>query len=184
MGYKVPKRQANRDYRLPGKYFVTICTYRRAHFFGRCKAGIMTRSPIGDIANSLWFEMPDHLADVQLGAFVIMPNHVHGIVEIMPNGRFVHLPKPKPIDDGTIKFVSEISPMAGSLSQMIRSFKSAVTREARLKGHDFAWQKSFHDHVIKPGEEDRITNYILNNPKTWEEDGFYTTDVGGYTKND
>ena len=76
------------DYRNPGEYFITICTQNRQHFFGECKNGKMKLSTAGAIAQGFWFEIPKHYDHVQLGEFVVMPNHVHGILILseMKNG--------------------------------------------------------------------------------------------------
>lgn len=179
MGYRVSKRLTTRDYRQPGQYFVTICTYQRAHFFGRIREGEMALSPAGQVAWDYWHEIPQHHAMVRLGTFVVMPNHIHGLLEILDSNTARWGPKMRPMaEPDTVQFLSQISPKVGDLSLIIRGYKGAVTRTVREKGYDFAWQKSFHDHVLREGEAERIRNYIVNNPKNWEEDGFYTPDVG------
>lgn len=183
MGYRVSKRLATRDYRKPGRYFVTICTHQRAHYFGKIRSGNMMTSPIGEIASQHWYEIPLHAAQVVLHEFVIMPNHLHGILEIIPSETAHYLPKtPLNALPGTPEYHSHISPKSGDLSSIIRTYKGAVTRTVHRLGHEFQWQKSYHDHVIRAGEEERIRQYILNNPKNWKEDGFYSSDVGGWEK--
>ena len=71
--------------------------------------------------------------------------------------------------------MSKISPKAGSISTIIRSYKSVVTKHARRLGFQFRWQARFYDHIIKNDNSyDRITDYIINNPSKWEEDKFYS----------
>src|SRR5690554_7950352 len=68
------------DYGNAGAYFITICTKDRAHFFGEIQEAKMIWSPVGAIADVLWHEIPNHTNNVELGAFVVMPNHIHGIL--------------------------------------------------------------------------------------------------------
>ena len=130
----------------------------------------------GKIALKCWQEIPAHHANTQLDEFVVMPNHVHGIVVIE---KYL-------VGEGTVPVVetlratslqkdekfSKLSPSVGSLSTIIRSYKSAVTRLARLTGFsDFAWQSRFYDHIIR--DDRTLTNiqrYIVENPIKWELD--------------
>lgn len=153
------------DYSNAGYYFVTICTRNREHHFGQIRDGEMHLSAVGEIVACYWREIPKHHANVELDEFMIMPNHVHGIVVICEKKvdtlRATHLPG-----------MSEISPKTGSLSVVIRSYKSAVSRWAGLNGYpDFAWQERFYDHVVRNKESlNRIRHYILGNPAKWMAD--------------
>lgn len=75
-------RLRNWDYGSNAIYFVTICTQNREHYFGEIADGQMNLSETGKMANRFWFEIPNHFPFVQLGEFVVMPNHVHGIIII------------------------------------------------------------------------------------------------------
>ncbi|MDO4777034.1 MAG: hypothetical protein Q4A06_06205 [Cardiobacteriaceae bacterium] len=157
------------DYRNAGAYFVTICTQHRRPYFGRVANGAMHLSPLGEMAYAHWQDIDTHHAGVTLGEFVVMPNHVHGIL---------HLP------EGAMSFaktsaskMSAISPKAGSLSAIVRSYKSAVSREAGCAGLAFAWQPRFYEHVVRSEESYRqISEYILGNPLTWAEDELFCGD--------
>ncbi|MFN8431072.1 MAG: transposase [Spirosomataceae bacterium] len=346
--YRIPSaRLRGYDYASEGAYFITICTHNREHFFGEIADGKMHLNEIGKLAEKYWAEIPDHFPDVELGNFVIMPNHTHGILIIkksagndissgdewhdgnpngqsngdsdgqsdgqsdensavqtlqcnvssriipygdipsgenpnphdIPSGDNPHLANiqsgdirndnisdgrifpygdnygdnsnpqyissrdiPNPgdirndnISDGRIfpygdnygenpnphdipsgdhpnpgdirndnipdgrifpagenpnpgdirnennpdgKFIknekmAEISPKSGSISTIIRSYKSAVTKYARAIHADFEWQTRFHDHIIRDaGSFERIQTYIENNPLNWKEDKF------------
>ncbi len=150
------------DYTSPGWYFVTICTRDRQPFFGRIANGVMHLSPIGKIADQCWREIPNHTAGyVSLDAYVVMPDHVHGIIVI--HNRVV---------EASQRNASTISPRAGSLGAIIRSYKAAVTRWCRRNGFTtFSWQHNYYDHIIRR-EHDllRIRQYILDNPRRWEMD--------------
>ncbi len=81
--YRIPSaRLAGWDYSRPGSYFITICTKNREHFFGEIKNHEMYLNEIGIIADKCWAKIPDHFENTLLGEFVIMPNHVHGIINI------------------------------------------------------------------------------------------------------
>ena len=150
------------DYTSPGWYFVTICTRNRQPFFGHITNGVMHLSPIGKIADQYWREIPNHTAGhVSLDAHVVMPDHVHGIIVI--HNRVI---------EASQRDVSTISPRAGSLGAIIRSYKAAVTRWCRRNGYTaFAWQPRYYDHIIRKKDDlIRIRQYILDNPQRWEMD--------------
>ena len=155
------------DYRNSGYYFVTICTKDRHPYFGQIVKGEMCLSSIGEIATQCWREIPKHHENVDLDEFMIMPNHTHGIVILCNPIGTLHTPSPQ---DKSI--MSNISPKAGSLSTIIRSYKSAVTRLCGLQGvKQFAWQTRFYDHIIRDEKSLRnIRRYIMNNPAKWELD--------------
>ena len=99
-----------------------------------------------------------------------MPNHVHCILVLNNNNN--------KDDAGSIKrknnLMSIISPKANSVSTIIRSYKSAVTKHAHRLGFEFEWQPLFHDHIIrKQADYNNIFDYINNNPKNWKKDKFY-----------
>lgn len=159
-------RLKNWDYASPGYYFITICTQDHKPFFGQVKDDQMLLSPLGGMAETYWSEIPAHFANATLDEFIIMPNHVHGIViiqeESVETQHAVSLQKPS-----TPRKFSSMQP--GSLSAIIRSYKSAVTRWARTNGYaEFAWQRRFYDHIIRNDKSLRSTReYIRDNPLKW-----------------
>ncbi len=187
-------RKPGWDYRNDGAYFITICTKNRRRFFGRVVAGEMQLSPIGWIAHQYWNEIPRHTQNCALGEFVVMPDHIHGILILKNNegrcmqrpgiglqrpGIGMHRPENRnvpPIINNSIRikdhFKSEISPKAHSISVIVRSYKSAVTRQANMLGYRFGWQGKFHDSIIRNAISFfRVGRYIRNNPKKWSLDG-------------
>lgn len=85
--YRIPSTRLQKwDYGWNAIYFVTICTWHREHYFGEINNGAMCLSPIGTIANVLWHELKNHFNHIELDAFVVMPNHIHGIIAINNNG--------------------------------------------------------------------------------------------------
>ncbi|HAA18522.1 MAG TPA: transposase, partial [Cytophagales bacterium] len=133
----------------------------------------MELSDVGKVAHDYWLEIPQHSRFAEVGAFVIMSNHMHGLLRIVGNPPSRNMTLENTESD-SVHYHHAISPSKGSVSQIVRGYKSAVTRVVRSFYQDFAWQSSFHDHIVREGEFDRIEQYILNNAKNWEEDGFYS----------
>ncbi len=161
------------DYCRPGKYFITICTYQRECLFGEIIDGKTQLNEYGKIAANCWQAIPEHFPKIQLDLFVIMPNHIHGILMITDNNqdtkinrRDMALPCPYRGEFG--------KPIAGSLPTIIGSFKSAVTKQINLFRNTLGnkiWQKNYYEHIIR--NEDslaKIRQYIKNNPLSWEID--------------
>jgi putative transposase len=168
--YRIPSaRWAAWDYGANAAYFVTICTAERTHDFGTITNGKMDLSLLGQSAWDCWREIPIHFPCVELDEFVVMPNHVHGIVVInKPNSvetqYFASLQIPK----------NKFGPQSQNLASIIRGYKIGVTLFARQHNLPFTWQARYHDHVIRNSEEhNRIQHYVFTNPQTWEKDSLY-----------
>ena len=177
------------DYRNPGAYFITICTHNRVHHFGKCENGQMKLSTLGLIVQGCWFEIPRLNHHARLGEFIVMPNHVHGILildkmdDVDDNGGGVVVETLKfNVSTTTVgtnnksELYRNISPKSGSVSRIIQQFKRAATYHIKLgfPNTDFKWQSRFHDHIIRNDKSFvRISNYIVNNPLKWVEDKFY-----------
>jgi REP element-mobilizing transposase RayT len=174
------------DYSSEGLYFVTICTFDREHFFGEIKNGKMVLSEIGEIVASEWVKTPDIRPDMnlELGEFVVMPNHFHAVIYIGSNkyndGSVDNCNCRVPMHcDPTITVINpsknKFGPQSKNLASIIRGFKSAVTTWCRKNNYpNFKWQSLFHDHIIRNQQAfDKIQNYIINNPKNWKDDTFF-----------
>ena len=244
-------RLKNWDYSSDAAYYITICTKNREHYFGEIKNGKMHVSPAGAIADVLWHEIKNHAKNIELGEFVVMPNHIHGILILNGNdvgGRAVdgcrdvacNVPTTKcivptmgtvptttdcniptmgndPAENDHIRgtdiandrfrgdvandhirgrddandhirgtdvacnvrtskneFMAAISPKSNTVSAIIRSYKSAVTKFCNRLELPIAWQSRFHDHIIRSDESfQRISKYISDNPMNWPEDQFF-----------
>ncbi len=144
------------DYALPGAYFITFCTYRRLPLFGDVVDGAMRLNAHGNIAQNCWNALSDHFAHVKLDAFVVMPNHVHAVLWIRDVGARHVVPR------------EQFSrPVPGSLAQIVRIYKAAVTRQSGSP----VWQRNYYDHIIRDDAElDRIRIYIQENPANWRDD--------------
>ena len=161
------------DYSSPGKYFITICTKNKLPYFGKIENGIMILSDLGLIANKCWREIPCHFPFIKLDEFIIMPDHLHGIIIIIEKINIdvvqtLHATFVQQIEfpNGKNDKMSSISPKTGSLGSVIRSYKSAVSNDAHKINYGFAWQPRFYDHIIRTNTElNRIRKYIQKNPE-------------------
>jgi len=167
-------RLAGYDYSQNGMYFVTICVKNREESLGEVRDGKMTLSDIGKAAERCWMQIPEHFTHVVLDIFQIMPNHIHGIIEINWNiigtsssvetQNFASLQK----DDA---YKNKFGPQFKNLSLIIRGFKVGVKKYTTKNEINFQWQPRFYDHIIRDEESlNKIREYIISNPETWERD--------------
>ncbi|MCC6720947.1 MAG: hypothetical protein IT243_02005 [Bacteroidia bacterium] len=180
------------DYSQAGLYFITICTHNRECFFGEIVGANndlpeMILNDAGKIANDCWFEIPQHFPNAVLHEHIVMPNHVHGIIELTDNVGARHgvsLPDNTGNTAGTSHGMSLPQqpntnqfgkPIAGSVSVIINQYKSSIKRWCNKNGHEyFKWQSRFHDHIIRNEQSYQIiSEYIINNPAKWQDDKFY-----------
>ena len=198
-------RLQNWNYGWKGSYFITICTKNRTNYFGEVIDGKMKLSNIGVIADVFWFEIQNHSKFLTLGEFVVMPNHVHGILilkdkiystsegegidkknltEILPTSPEFSPPSKKhPCSENEFDPASKPIKTIGqyrfqnqgknTISSIVGSYKSAVTKHCNRIGLEFSWQPNFYDHIIRDeGSFQTISNYIVNNPANWDKDCF------------
>jgi REP-associated tyrosine transposase len=186
-----PARWEKWDYSWPGSYFVTICTGSRRNWFGCIADDVIELSDIGRIAEEFWMRIPDHYPFVELGDFVVMPNHVHGIIHI--NNVETQLIASQLVEEdvsgrGAVKGdmrevgncgvvdamnrVSTFGPQKNNLGGIVRSYKARVCRKVRLSCDGrFAWQSRYFDRVIRNEKElGHIQEYIAVNPLRWKYD--------------
>jgi len=167
--YRVQSARLNGwDYGSYGLYFVTICTKDRTPYFGeivenrikiqnqetQCIASLQ-RSEIGEIAYNNWLGISTYHPYVELDEFVIMPDHIHGIL---------FLNKPDKGDWQPNKFGSQ----SQNLASIIRGYKASVKQYAAINNIDFAWQPRYYDRIIRDEKEyQNIRGYIYDNPNNW-----------------
>ncbi len=147
------RRLAGYDYASPGWYFVTICADRRL-LFGDVRGGLVGLSAVGCIAHEYLMAIPNHFPRAILDARIVMPNHVHAVIEIGA-------------DDAESVVATGHAPSlhTPTLGNIVGSYKSAVTRAARHIDPSFGWQPRFHDHVIRSERAlNPIRRYIAQNP--------------------
>jgi putative transposase len=152
------------DYRQPGSYFITICTHDRLALFGHVAESVMTLNPAGTMLHEVWSRIPGRYPTVVLDHFVVMPNHIHGIICLEPD------------------LSGNMDDRAPSLSDVVRWFKIQSTMKygdgvkiggwTQYRGR--LWQPGFMDHIIRSENAlGRLRGYIESNPALWEDDTFH-----------
>ncbi len=153
------------DYAERGAYFVTICTKNRACLLGDITNGEMRLNDFGRLAKAAWEEIPSHFPDIELGTFVAMPNHIHGIIVIAR-------PTPRATRASPLQIAP--GPPKRSLGTIVGSYKSAVTKginQSRGAAGAPVWQRNYYEHIIRDDADlNRIRQYIWDNPARWQED--------------
>lgn len=201
--YRIPSaRLPHWDYGWNAAYFVTICTKNRECFFGnivampsvvvetQCIAPLQQQQPtmqlseIGKIAESEWLKTPQIRPDMnlELGEYVVMPNHFHGIIIIGENEFNTQrsgdgdercrdaMPCVSTGNEPQNKF----GPQSKNLASIIRGYKSGVKKYATINNINFTWQPRFHDHIIRDNNSfHNISEYIANNPENWKTDEWH-----------
>ncbi|PIQ23645.1 hypothetical protein COW36_07870 [bacterium (Candidatus Blackallbacteria) CG17_big_fil_post_rev_8_21_14_2_50_48_46] len=163
------------DYTRPGSYFITICTQNRKRLFGDIMNGVMLLNPLGQRVHQYWGEIPNHFPHATLDEYVVMPNHVHGIIAIDAGdggnrvtyatvGANNYSPLP-PQPRGT----------SNTIGSIVRGFKIGVTKWAHQNTDiQTVWQRNYYDHIIRDERAlHRIRQYIKNNPMKWESDDLF-----------
>lgn len=149
------------NYSQPGYYFVTICTKGRVCRLGRVIQRQMYLSLEGKIVQECWYDLPNHYPHIGLDEFIVMPNHVHGVVVIYDNVA---------VETG----LKPVSTIPVTVSEIIRGFKTfsakRINQLRNTPGQPF-WQSRFYDHIIRNEKSlNNIRKYIQNNPAKWERD--------------
>ena len=180
------------DYSQEGWYFVTICTKDRKCLFGVVKNGEMILNEIGKIVDDEWYKTPEIRKNISLDVFVVMPNHLHGIIVIEFNnvcqktsvGAYCNTP---------LQLMNRYIPRSPTqtIGSIIRGFKSASTTKIKKyfteklnqKPPEIIWQRNYYEHVIRNEKSlSAIQNYIINNPLKWEFDPENPKRAGNYYK--
>lgn len=142
------------DYSQAGAYFVTICTQYREHLFGNIVNGALQPNSYARIVVEWWNSIPEHFTSVELDEFVVMPNHMHGIVVL-----------------STLALTSARSP---TLGRVVAYFKYQSTKGVNLlrpPPSASIWQRNYYEHIIRDQASlQRMREYIVNNPQQWELD--------------
>ncbi|MBD3281732.1 hypothetical protein GF391_03210 [Candidatus Uhrbacteria bacterium] len=147
-------RLGNFSYEWRNHFFITICTAYRNQIFGEVVDKKMRLSDCGKIAEVCWCEIPDHHQKISIDEYIIMPDHMHGILCL------------DTVDNRHAYYLNQ-KPQHNRLSVIVGSFKSAVAKKIRMSHPDLfpIWQKSFHDRLIRSNiEMEKIRDYIKKNP--------------------
>jgi putative transposase len=166
------------DYSSTGSYFVTICSRGHSHIFGKILNAKIVLSEAGSVSERCWNEIPEHYPGVCVEVHQVMPNHIHGIVQIKKSNKAMPSNgQPCGIDRNTLVYKRVFGhPQPGTLSTIVGSYKSAVTKEL----HDLGlfpgrsiWQTRFHDHIIRDARSHFLIEwYIRLNPFIWHLDHY------------
>ncbi|MBK8836726.1 MAG: transposase [Anaerolineae bacterium] len=176
-GYRVESTRLKNWPYTAGSYFVTICSHKRKRDFGFIEDFQMNLSEIGKLADIAWAEIPRHHPHVELDTWIVMPDHVHGILHIHINNE---RPDLRPDSGNGAQTSNEFGPLLkGSLQAIMNSYKGAITRQCGKNGHsDFRWQARFWDRLIR-NERELIAarEYIMANPAKWFENAAMTSGI-------
>ena len=187
MKRRKPNRLKGYDYSMDNLYVVTSCVHDMICCFGNIVVGtgrdlsvpeaFMILNEYGKIADQQWYWLAEQYPYVILHEFIVMPNHIHGIIEINTVGTGRDLSNNDNDDnrDGTGRDLSLLPHKIKSVSELMGAYKMTVSKKIHASGYPgFAWQRSFHDHNIRNEKSyEKISNYIINNPKCWDQDKFF-----------
>ena len=150
-----PQRMAGFDYSKPGRYSITICTFLKAPLLGHLINGRIVLTDIGITAAACWEELPEQYHGISIGPMVVMPNHIHGIIEIHTR--------------------SSETDVNLSLPDIVRNYKAFTAHAYYTKTNQRKlWHRGYFEHVIRDeADYHRIEEYIKCNPATWARDKYY-----------
>lgn len=149
-------------YGAQGVYFVTICTKDRTNYFGEIAESLETQGVaclqstlIGDVAAKNWLQIPEYFPFVRLGEFIIMPNHIYGVIQINKLDKLGWE-------------INTFGPQSQNLASIIRGYKASVKTFATTNQIEFAWQPRYYDRVVRDEKElINVSQYIIDNPERW-----------------
>jgi putative transposase len=193
------------DYSGSGLYYITICTFDKICLFGKinnttnikfttCVRHQVILSTAGEIANSCWMSIPEHFPNAILHEYIVMPNHVHGIIELskksvgsvgvenfqplqsLPDiSRNVGVQNFEPLHNEPQRRNEYQKIIPHSIGSIVRGFKTGVTKWIRNNTDiEKIWQRNYYEHIIRNDHSyEQIADYILENPDNWQNDDFY-----------
>ncbi|SHJ49964.1 hypothetical protein SAMN02745146_3261 [Hymenobacter daecheongensis DSM 21074] len=158
------------DYGQNGAYFVTICTRHRTRYFGEIVVpnhdwdqAHLAPTLVAALVQACWQQIPTRFPFVTLDAFVLMPDHLHGLL------LFDKPTEPVP----NLYYENRFTPQRENLAAILRGFKAGATSQARHAALPLAWQPRYHDRVVRNDLElDKIRSYIITNPSRWQHEHF------------
>jgi putative transposase len=175
------------DYSLPGLYYITLCTKNREHLFGTIENNEILLNDAGRIARDEWARSPDIRHEIDLHEFVVMPNHMHGIVGIRCDANDdCRGDRPVAPTDNPVTRTMPVArandarpcgPAPKSIGSFIAGYKSSVTKKINVMRNTPGvpvWQRNYYEHIIRDEEScERIAEYIISNPVNWREDDYF-----------
>ncbi|MFA6322112.1 MAG: transposase [Candidatus Buchananbacteria bacterium] len=175
------------DYSQPGCYFITICVHEKKCILGKIINNKVVLNNLGQVIEDEWLNTEKIRRNIKIDKFVVMPNHVHGIIVIKADNQGVWpyhnenscrgVWQYAPTDE--LNTINNFDSPSQSIGSIIRGFKSITTKKIniiRQTSKTPVWQRNYYEHIIRD-ENDylRIVNYIQNNPDKWQFDGNYKT---------
>lgn len=152
-------RLAGYDYSQAGLYFVTICAKDRKSMFGRVEHDNVLLNDVGNVVKKCWLQIPEHYPNVVLHEFIIMPNHIHGIIELVGANNNSPL---------------QAKGTSGTIGAIVRGFKIGTTKAL----YGSVWQRNYHEHIIRNAVAyHKILEYIITNPLRWEDDCYHPVNL-------
>lgn len=156
---------------------MTIVASGRANIFGTLVENSVQLSEAGDIAIQEWVRLPRRFPAVELDEFILMPNHLHGIIVLSDSCRGTGMAETTQIERNAPRVPASeqfAAPVKGSIPTIVRSYKSSVTQRCQWISriaHGTIWQRNYYEHIIRSEDElNRIRRYILENPINWSTD--------------
>ncbi len=151
------------DYSSAGAYFVTVCTKNNKCLFGDIVDGVMGLNQAGKIIHTVWHELPMHYAAIDLDVFVIMPNHVHGII-VLTGTSVVGAGLALPGSEGA----ASSAPTLGNVMRTFKSLSAIRVNRVLMRTGQPLWQRNYYEHIIRnEARLYRIREYIVGNPQNW-----------------
>lgn len=185
---RISLRLASYDYARTGLYFITICVHERQNLFGDISDGRMKLNEAGQMIEENWAALAHRFPNLVLDTFVVMPNHLHGIIHQNNTGSERDgeaRAQSSPLQEG---YTHPKGTGAATVGRAVQAFKSVTTFQytQRVKNSGWMafngkiWQRNYHDHIIRDGEAlEAIRNYIIDNPTRWAEDEENPASGGG-----
>lgn len=169
------------DYSQAGLYFITICCQDRICRFGHVENDEMILNEYGQIAHSLWAGLIERFPNMELDVFQIMPNHIHAIIALNePVGATLAVAQ-NTVDQNDADIRAGASPAPTTVSDIVGAYKSLVANgcleiyKSKNETMGKLWQRNYWEHIIRNEQSyQSISEYIINNPKKWNDDKFYT----------
>jgi REP element-mobilizing transposase RayT len=176
------------DYSRAGLYFVTISTYQGLALFGQIVKGEMRLNEAGMITENTWLDLVNHISNIELHEFIVMPNHFHGIIEIRnqfvragskPALQFTQFPSDKLLSWRAGLEPARTEPVRTdkNLSEIVRQFKTFSARrinQSRNLSGTPVWHRNYHEHIIRNETAYlKIADYVETNPQRWQEDRYF-----------
>jgi len=162
------------DYSQVGMYFITICAKDRHNLFGEIKNEEMILNELGKYVNEFWCRITEHFVNIDLDEYIVMPNHLHGIIFINDCWGAVSAPIITVSDISLSSKGGETPPLQPTLGQIIGYYKYQSTKQLNEMNKTVGksvWQRNYYEHIIRNEQSlDKIRNYICNNPGNWQTD--------------